>query len=80
LPIARDLVRRWANEIQSAIEGGKTSGGFMGFGGSSSQLPTQSSYQSQYLAIGLLYELRKNDRMALVKVNNYVSNHDGAMS
>jgi coatomer protein complex subunit gamma len=54
LPIARDLVRRWANEIQSAIEGGKSSGGFMGFGGSSTQLPPQTSYGAQYLAIGLL--------------------------
>jgi hypothetical protein len=55
LPIARDLVRRWANEIQSAIEG-KSSGGFMGFGGSS-QLPTQTSYHAQYLAVGLLCKL-----------------------
>ena len=39
-----------------------------GFGGSSSQLPTQTSYQAQYLAIGVLYELRKQDRMALAKM------------
>ena len=52
LPVARDIVRRWGNEVQSAIEGGKSSGGFMGFG-AAAQLPTQNSYHGQYHAIGL---------------------------
>jgi coatomer protein complex subunit gamma len=66
LPIARDVIRRWGNEVQSAVEGGK-SGGFMGFGGSAS-VPQSTSFHGQYHALGLLYEMRKTDRMALVKM------------
>lgn len=40
----------------------------MGFGGSS-QVPIHNqSNHGQYHAIGLLYELRKSDRMAMVKM------------
>ncbi|KAF2397340.1 coatomer subunit gamma [Trichodelitschia bisporula] len=69
LPIARDVVRRWQNEVQSAVEGAKSGGGFMGFvGGSAGNIPQATSYTSQYHAVGLLYQLRSGDRMALVKM------------
>ena len=73
LPIARDVVRRWQSETQEAASSaGKLSGGFsMGFGGSastSSLAVTQTNYMTQYHAIGLLYQMRSHDRMALVKM------------
>lgn len=68
LPIARDVVRRWQSETQEAAASNKTSGGFsLGFS-SSSQMPVNNSTMSQYHAIGLLYQMRMHDRMALVKM------------
>ncbi|KZF19275.1 coatomer subunit gamma-1 [Xylona heveae TC161] len=70
LPIARDVVRRWQSETQEAASSSKSSGGLsFGFGSSSSSLaPVGSSYMTQYHAIGLLYQMRSHDRMALVKM------------
>ncbi|KAL3419909.1 hypothetical protein PVAG01_08408 [Phlyctema vagabunda] len=69
LPIARDVVRRWQSETQEAASSTKSSGGFsLGFSTSSSQLPTNHSTIAQYHAIGLLYQMRMHDRMALVKM------------
>ena len=68
LPIAKDVVRRWANETQeAALSGGKSSGFSLGFGTSSSNIP-QGTGMAQYHAIGLLYQMRAHDRMALVKM------------
>ena len=67
LPIARDVVRRWADETNEVALSGSKSGGFsLGFG-SSPSVP-QGSGMSQYHAIGLLYQMRAHDRMALVKM------------
>ncbi|TGZ82786.1 Coatomer, gamma subunit [Ascodesmis nigricans] len=66
LPTARDVVRRWANETQEAVLGAKSSGFSLGFG-SAPQVP-QGSGMTQYHAIGLLYQMRSHDRMALVKM------------
>ncbi|KAF2105086.1 Coatomer, gamma subunit [Rhizodiscina lignyota] len=72
LPIARDVVRRWQSETQEAASGAKSGGGFsLGFGGSSSShalATTSPNYMTQYHAIGLLYQMRSHDRMALVKM------------
>jgi len=69
LPIARDIVRRWQSETQEAASSSKSSGGFMGFGGSAHQMATSNTnYMTQYHAIGLLYQMRSHDRMALVKM------------
>ncbi|KAM0247117.1 hypothetical protein ACHAQJ_009957 [Trichoderma viride] len=69
LPIARDVVRRWQSETQEAAASSKSSGGFsLGFSTSSGSLPMNSSTMSQYHAIGLLYQMRSHDRMALVKM------------
>lgn len=69
LPIARDVVRRWQSETQEAASSAKQSSGFLGF--SAGQHPhaiSQSSFMTQYHAIGLLYQMRSHDRMALVKM------------
>lgn len=68
LPTARDVVRRWANETQEAVMSGSKSSGFsLGFGSSAAATP-QGSGMTQYHAIGLLYQMRAHDRMALVKM------------
>ena len=69
LPIARDIVRRWQSETQEAASS-KSSAGFMGFGGSGGQhmAAAGTNYMTQYHAIGLLYQMRSHDRMALVKM------------
>lgn len=68
LPIAREVVRRWQSETQEAAASTKSSGGFsLGFS-SGNQLPTNNSTMTQYHAIGLLYQMRMHDRMALVKM------------
>ncbi|KKK12806.1 hypothetical protein ARAM_004730 [Aspergillus rambellii] len=69
LPIARDVVRRWQSETQEAASSSKQSTGFLGFGGSSqAHAISQSNFMTQYHAIGLLYQMRSHDRMALVKM------------
>ncbi|KAI5291547.1 coatomer subunit gamma [Ascosphaera acerosa] len=67
LPVARDVVRRWQSETQEAASSGRQSTGFFGFGGASHGI-TQTNYMPQYHAIGLLYQMRAHDRMALVKM------------
>ncbi|KAI9758174.1 MAG: hypothetical protein M4579_003148 [Chaenotheca gracillima] len=66
LPIARDFVRRWQSETQEAASGSSSSG--FSLGGHSSLSDRGSSYMTQYHAIGLLYQMRSHDRMALRKM------------
>lgn len=69
LPISKDVVRRWQSETQEAAGSSKSSSGFsLGFSSSSGQLPVNNSTMTQYHAIGLLYQMRMHDRMALVKM------------
>jgi coatomer protein complex subunit gamma len=69
LPIAKEVVKRWSSETQEAAASTKSSGGFsLGFSSSSGNLPINNSTMSQYHAIGLLYQMRSHDRMALVKM------------
>ncbi|KAI9799327.1 MAG: hypothetical protein M1825_004820 [Sarcosagium campestre] len=72
LPIARDVVKRWQGETQEAASASKSSGGFsLGFshsGGQASLAAANTNYMTQYHAIGLLYQMRSHDRMALVKM------------
>lgn len=71
LPIARDLVRRWQSETQEAASSSKSSSGFsLGFStsGSPQALQPSTHFMNQYHAIGLLYQMRSHDRMALVKM------------
>ncbi|KAF2146183.1 uncharacterized protein K452DRAFT_219956 [Aplosporella prunicola CBS 121167] len=71
LPVARDVVRRWQSETQEAASAAKSSGGFsFGFGASSQPnlAASNTNFMTQYHAIGLLYQMRSHDRMALVKM------------
>ncbi|KAI5259359.1 Coatomer, gamma subunit [Aureobasidium subglaciale] len=71
LPIARDIVRRWQSETQEAASSTKSSGGFsLGFGSSASHslAASNTNFMTQYHAVGLLYQMRSHDRMALVKM------------
>lgn len=81
-PAAKDVVKRWVNEAQEAVNakssssffGGNSSNSYLGWGGSST--PTNSGYQpipstsniTQYHALGLLYLIRQQDRMAVTKM------------
>ena len=81
-PFAKDVVKRWVNEAQEAVNAkssasffGSSSGGggYLGFGGGakeqSGHQPIQStSYIAQYHALGLLYLIRQQDRMAVTKM------------
>ncbi|EJD03758.1 coatomer subunit gamma [Fomitiporia mediterranea MF3/22] len=79
---AKDVVKRWANEAQEAVNAKSSSnlfssslGGssYLGFGSSSQQnssyqpIPS-TSYITQYHALGLLYLIRQQDRMAVTKM------------
>lgn len=82
-PNAKDVVKRWVNEVQEAVNAktstslfgssGSSSGGYLGFGGSNTQpsgaqaMPS-TSYIAQYHALGLLYLIRQQDRMAVIKM------------
>lgn len=71
LPVARDIVKRWANEAQEAITATKTlekspyTVHDAPYG--SARLP-QSTFFHQYHALGLIYQLKRQDRMALLKL------------
>jgi coatomer subunit gamma len=70
LPIARDVVRKWQSETQEAASSAKSSAGFLSFstGTQQSLAASNTNYMTQYHAIGLLYQMRSHDRMALVKM------------
>ncbi|GBE77535.1 Probable coatomer subunit [Sparassis crispa] len=80
-PVAKDVVKRWVNEAQEAVTpksvsmfSGNTSGSYLGWGGSSGtsnsgyQPVPSTSYITQYHALGLLYLIRQQDRMAVTKM------------
>lgn len=81
-PFAKDVVKRWVNEAQEAVNakssasffGSSSAGSYLGFGGSSTsansgyQPMPSTSYIAQYHALGLLYLIRRQDRMAVTKM------------
>ncbi|KAL1924334.1 uncharacterized protein VTP21DRAFT_7369 [Calcarisporiella thermophila] len=75
-PIAKDVIRRWSNEVQEAVNAGRpgftaTASAFMTSftSGSAQQPPAKStSHITQYHALGLLYLIKQHDRMALIKL------------
>lgn len=74
LPVSRDVVRRWTNETQETVLAQKM---FPQYGGGISG-PTPS-FTTQYHALGLLYQLRSHDRMALVKMIQQFSGASGSL-
>ncbi|KAG6911358.1 hypothetical protein DXG01_001029 [Tephrocybe rancida] len=93
-PFAKDVVKRWVNETQEAVNtkssasfydstAGSSSGGYLGFGATpqptTQNTITTSSYCVQYLAIGLLYLMRQQDRMAVTKmIQQFTGGKSGA--
>lgn len=80
-PNAKDVVKRWANEAQEAVNAksstplfGSSTGYLSSWGGSPGQQSTgyqavpSTSYITQYHALGLLYLIRQQDRMAITKM------------
>ncbi|KAI0001740.1 adaptin N terminal region-domain-containing protein [Russula vinacea] len=80
-PFAKDVVKRWVNEAQEAVNakssasffGSGSAGSYLGFGSSTStnsgyQPMPSTSYIAQYHALGLLYLIRRQDRMAVTKM------------
>ncbi|KAL1918813.1 uncharacterized protein VTP21DRAFT_2835 [Calcarisporiella thermophila] len=73
-PIAKDVIRRWANEVQEAVNAGRSgftaaaSAYMSSFGGGSTQVVTSTSNITQYHALGLLYLIKQHDRMAVIKM------------
>jgi coatomer protein complex subunit gamma len=76
--VAKDIIKRWSNEVQEAINS-KPSSGFglsasnyfgANSGGQSnqSQIVISTSSINQYHAITLLYLIRQHDRMAITKL------------
>ncbi|KAJ2499521.1 coatomer subunit gamma [Coemansia sp. RSA 1972] len=65
---AKDVVRRWANEVNEALNGKAISQGPSFFGGSNPNQVVSTSNIVQYHAIGLLYAIRQHDRMAVLKL------------
>lgn len=61
-PQARDIIKRWANEVNEALSKPPASA-FSSTGGIQS-----TSAISQYHALGLLYAIRDKDRMAVTKL------------
>ncbi|KAK9466254.1 adaptin N terminal region-domain-containing protein [Lipomyces arxii] len=81
LPVSRDVVRRWTNETQDTVLAQKVfpqsaygQAGGIGMTGSSAP-----SYMTQYHALGLLYQLRSHDRMALIKMIQQFANAGSAL-
>jgi coatomer protein complex subunit gamma len=80
-PQARDVIKRWSNEAQEAIQAKPSSSymytpGAWGTGGASAggyQAVQSNSFATQYHALGLLYLIRQSDRMAVTKLIQQLS-------
>ncbi|KAK9322609.1 adaptin N terminal region-domain-containing protein [Lipomyces orientalis] len=78
LPVSREVVRRWTNETQDTVLAQKifpqaAYGGASGGLGIGPAGPAPS-VMTQYHALGLLYQLRSHDRMALIKMIQQLAN------
>ncbi|BGP47235.1 coatomer subunit gamma [Rhodotorula kratochvilovae] len=75
-PIARDVIKRWANEAAEAVQ---NKGGAYGTSyGQGYQAVQSSSSIVQYHALGLLYLIRQGDRMAVTKMIQQLSGAKGS--
>lgn len=70
LPIAKDVVKRWVNEVQECITANKSfitsthaQHEQIGYG----RVPS-STFMYQYHALSLLYEFKNGDKMSLIKM------------
>ncbi|CEQ42581.1 SPOSA6832_04398 [Sporobolomyces salmonicolor] len=75
-PIARDVIKRWANEAAEAVQ---NKGASMAYGSHAGYQAMQSSSSIvQYHALGLLYLIRQGDRMAVTKMIQQLSGAKGS--
>lgn len=77
-PIARDVIKRWANEAQEAIHSKASSGGYGAVQQTGYQAVQSTSSVTQYHALGLLYLIRQGDRMAVTKMIQQLAGAKGA--
>ncbi|GAA5866440.1 hypothetical protein JCM3774_004684 [Rhodotorula dairenensis] len=75
-PIARDVIKRWANEASEAVQNKAPSYGNQY--GQGYQAVQSSSAIVQYHALGLLYLIRQGDRMAVTKMIQQLSGSKGS--
>ncbi|KAG4305815.1 hypothetical protein PORY_000725 [Pneumocystis oryctolagi] len=68
LPIAKDTVRKWANEILEVLSLKTISSHSIIPYLASSNTRQNNSFITQYHALGLLYVIRSHDRMAVMKM------------
>lgn len=72
LPISEATVKRFVNEAQEAVVDLK----YFPHSGANSEYYPNSTFITQYHALGLIYELKKNDKMALLKlVDQFAGNN-----
>lgn len=82
LPIAKDVVKRFTNETLETIQSTKQfpPNQFQlhdYYGSSTTNLPS-TSFMYQYHALGLIYHLRKHDKMALMKLITSLSENSSS--
>ncbi|OZJ04153.1 hypothetical protein BZG36_03121 [Bifiguratus adelaidae] len=84
--VAKEVIKRWANEVQEAVNAKSSSSltagfSYMSFGGPQSpgQQPViqSTSNITQYHALGLLYQIRQRDKMAVHKMVQNLSGSRG---
>ncbi|KWU47545.1 coatomer subunit gamma [Rhodotorula sp. JG-1b] len=75
-PVARDVIKRWANEASEAVQNKAPSYGNQY--GQGYQTVQSSSAIVQYHALGLLYLIRQGDRMAVTKMIQQLSGSKGS--
>ncbi|CCH59658.1 hypothetical protein TBLA_0B08430 [Henningerozyma blattae CBS 6284] len=72
LPVSEQTIKRFSNEAQEAIVDLK----YFPQDPSNTEFYPNSTFITQYHALGLIYELKKNDKMALLKlVNQFAGNN-----
>ncbi|GAA6012131.1 hypothetical protein JCM10207_005141 [Rhodosporidiobolus poonsookiae] len=75
-PVAKDVIKRWANEAAEAVQ---NKGGYGAYSGQAGyQAPPSSSAIVQYHALGLLYLIRQGDRMAVTKMIQQLAGSKGS--
>lgn len=76
-PAGKDVIKRWANEVNEAINSKPSSivgtassylTSFSSSGSSYNSQPSSTSNINQYHALGLIYMIRQHDRMAVTKL------------
>ncbi|QEU61665.1 Sec21 [Kluyveromyces lactis] len=75
LPIAETTVKRFANETQEAVGDLKQ----LPYSDENSRYYPTTSHISQYHALGLLYQLKNHDKMALIKLIQQFAGHSSPL-